>query len=242
LERLPYANKSRIDNKLEKEFEILRNVITDVLALRDKMRRDLRWPIKKIAIISNKTLVLRNNLDLLKKQTNVTDISLMKDIDGIRYETEIDYRSVGKKYGKLTSKIAKKIKSVPISELVSGYKTKIGGSYISLTKSDIKINAVLPEGAFGTANNDYLIILDKSEEGDMLISGFTRELIRKVQDHRKNIKLKKSEKINLKIASEVELNLNELQRKVNAKTIEIVNSLKKSEKMIIRGKKIEFSF
>lgn len=242
LERLPYANKSRIDNKLEKEFEILRNVITDVLALRDKMRRNLRWPIKKIAIISNKTLVLRNNLDLLKKQTNVTDISLMKDIDGIRYEIEIDYRSVGKKYGKLTSKIAKKIKSVPISELVSGYKTKIGSSYISLTKSDIKINAVLPEGAFGTANNDYLIILDKSEEGDMLISGFTRELIRKVQDHRKNIKLKKSEKINLKIASEVELNLNELQRKVNAKTIEIVNSLKKSEKMIIRGKKIEFSF
>ena len=166
----------------------------------------------------------------------------MKNIDGIQYEIGVDYRSVGKKYGKLTSKIAKKIKSVSINELRRGYNTKINGVSISLSKSDIQVNAVLPKGAFGTANNNYLIILDRNEEKDMLIHGFTRELIRKVQDHRKTTKLKKSDKINLKIVSEFELNLNELQRKVNARTIELVNSLKKSEKMIIRGKKIEFAF
>lgn len=242
LERLPNAEQSRIDVNLENEFELLRGVITDVLALRDKMKRNLRWPIKKITIVSPNSSTIRSNLDLMKKQTNVLDVELKRSIAGIKYDVEIDYRTVGKKYGKLTSDIAKKLKSVPVSELRGGYKTKIRGIMINLSKSDFKINAVLPAGAFGVANDKYLIILDRSEEKNMLVSGFTRELIRKVQDHRKNSRLNKSDKINLKLVSEVNLDLSELQRKVNAKTVEVVDSLRKSEKIVIRGKKIEFAF
>ena len=111
-----------------------------------------------------------------------------------------------------------------------------------MSKSDFNINAVLPDSAFGISNEKYMILLDQGEAENMLVSGFTRELIRKVQDHRKNSRLNKSDKINLKLVSEVNLDLSELQRKVNAKTVEVVDSLRKSEKIVIRGKKIEFSF
>jgi len=242
LERLPKANLGQIDNKLETEFELLRDVITNILALRDKMKRNLRWPIKNVVIVSNKNVSLKNNLELLKKQTNVSNIEFRKNIDGVKYSIEIDYRAVGKKYGKLTSDIAKKIKSASITDLTKGYHTKIKGKAISLTKSNIQITPILPEGAFGIAKDNYLLILDRTEDTDMLISGFTREVIRKVQDHRKLTKLDKSDKINLKLYSEVKLNLNEIQRKVNADTIELVTALKNSEKIVIRGKKIEFSF
>ena len=242
LERLPSVEKSRINSSLESEFELLRSVITDILSLRDKMKRNLRWPIKKIVIVSNKSSTIRSNVELLKKQTNVLDVELRSKIDGIKYEIEIDYRAVGKKYGKLTSDIAKKLENVPVSQLKGNYKTKIRGKTINLNKSDFKINAVLPDNAFGVSNDNYLIILDRTEEKDMLVSGFTRELIRKVQDYRKTTKLKKSDKIKLKIVSEINIDLNEIQRKVNAQTIEIVDSLKKSEKIVIRGKKIEFAF
>ena len=242
LERLPSPEKSRIDDNLESEFDLLRSVITDVLALRDKMKRNLRWPIKKIVIVSPKSSTIRSKLELLKKQTNVLDVELMRNVEGIKYEIEIDYRTVGKKYGKLTSDIAKKLKRVPVSKLKRGYKTKIRGKDINLAKSDFKVNAILPYGAFGVANDKYLIILDRAEEMNMLVSGFTRELIRKVQDYRKNSKLNKSDKIKLKLVSEVDLDLSEIQRKVNTQTIEVVDSLKKSEKMVIRGKKIEFAF
>ena len=241
LERLPLTENKKINNNLEIEFELLRKIITDILALREKTNRNLRWPIKKITIVSDNISILKNNLELLKKQTNVLNIELQRSIEGTRYSVEIDYSLVGKKYGKLTSEIASKIKSIPVSELKNGYNLKIKDKSVSLAKSDIKINSILPLGAFGSANNEYMILLDRIEDKEMLVMGFTRELIRKVQDHRKTTKLKKSDKINLKVASDVELNLNELQRKVNAKTIELVNSLKKSEKMIIRGNKIEFS-
>ena len=52
LEKLPRIQNREINLQLEEEFELVQSIISDTLALRDKMKRSLRWPIKEVVIVS----------------------------------------------------------------------------------------------------------------------------------------------------------------------------------------------
>jgi hypothetical protein len=100
---------------------------------------------------------------------------------------------------------------------------------------------LLPDGSIGSANKEYIFTIDTEETESMIKSGFTREVIRKVQDERKIKGYKKNQKINLKIFSEVDLDLNEIQNKVNSKTIELVSKSNKNLEFFVRGKRFSVS-
>jgi len=76
LSNWPKANKKKIDNELNKEFEKVLQIIEKGLAARDKAGIGLKWPLPKVIV---KGIPLRKDLqELVKKQLNVKKIELKK--------------------------------------------------------------------------------------------------------------------------------------------------------------------
>ena len=239
LERIPSPDKYRIDKKLESKYELFNAIISEILANRERIKRNLRWPIKSINISTKESKFLKDNLNLLKDQTNILEINFLKSIEGSKIEYLPNYKLIGSKYGKDTRKIVEHITKMDIKN--PNLNMKLNGKDIKLNKSLYNEMRLLPDGSIGSANKEYIFTIDTEETESMIKSGFTREVIRKVQDERKIKGYKKNQKINLKIFSEVDLDLNEIQNKVNSKTIELVSKSNKNLEFFVRGKRFSVS-
>ena len=247
LERLPTANKAQIDTHLEREFALVGSVISDVLALRDRIKRNLRWPIKKIIIVSPSRTVLsatRKHSRVIKKQTNCQNVSLKQDLSGVKYDAKLNFKKVGGKYGKLTSNISAALSKVSVSKIVkdstdTGVRLKVEGKQILLKGDDIVIRRTLPKGITGVARREYIVYLDLEQTKDMLTSGYSREIARKVQEMRRELNLRKSEKVNVEVSAsrDVGLTSDNIKAKINAAKVSLVKeiSLKNQTPVEIQG-------
>jgi isoleucyl-tRNA synthetase len=75
LSEWPKPNNKLINKKLEKEFEIVLEVIEKGLAERDKAKIGLKWPLQK-AIVTVKDKIDKNLLEIIKNQLNVKKIEI----------------------------------------------------------------------------------------------------------------------------------------------------------------------
>ena len=77
----PEVDKSLINKELEKEMELVQDLVEVSLAVRQKVNIKLRWPVKTMFIISKDEVVqnaVKNLGDILKKISNVKNIQLVK--------------------------------------------------------------------------------------------------------------------------------------------------------------------
>ena len=145
----PDFDKKLINSDLEKNIDNAKLVIQEVLAVRNKEKIGIRWPLKEIIIYANDEILnsVKNLQDLIKKQVNCKKITLNNIKDNIQ----------------------------------------------------VKLNTELtPE-------------LEKE--------GFTREVLRRIQDLRKKAKLNKQDKIELYINSKIDLDYDLIKKIANAKIV-----------------------
>ena len=159
----PKLNEKFIDKKLEDDFSLAGEVIQSILAIRDKEKIGVRWPLGLSSVVcydEETKQALYKLKDLIKIQTNIKEISF-----------------------ELEKKTADAIDGV---SFVSGY-----------VKLDTTITKELEQ------------------------EGFSRELIRRIQNLRKQINLKKKDNIQLAINIEVDLGQwkNIILERVGAKRI-----------------------
>ena len=79
----PEANKKRINVKLEEKIDVANQIIQSVLNLREKLGYGVRWPLREIVVTSDDKTILKaveELRDIIKKQTNLKDISVMESL------------------------------------------------------------------------------------------------------------------------------------------------------------------
>jgi isoleucyl-tRNA synthetase len=88
LENFPVADEKLIDEKLNEEMQITREIITEALQLRAKAGIKVRQPLPELRVTSYE---LRNEfIDIIKDEVNVKDVVIEKDSERkIKLNTEI---------------------------------------------------------------------------------------------------------------------------------------------------------
>ncbi len=82
----PSLNERKIDDKLEREFELALKIIELGLSERDKLKIGLRWPLSKASVLS-KNILSRDLQEIIKRQLNIKKITMKK---GEKLIVEID--------------------------------------------------------------------------------------------------------------------------------------------------------
>ncbi len=241
----PEFDKKLIDNKLEEEFFVAEKVIGAILSCRDQANVGTRWPLQKV-IIDTKKFELKDSIErveeLIKSQVNVKEI-LLEEVK-VSYNVKPNFKSLGKKFGTETGIVAELIK-----ERAEEIATKIEEKNINIegfeiTKDDLELEMVPPENfkmSIVSGISSTKLFLDTVVTEDLETEGFVREIIRRTQQLRKDSDLKKEDRINLNIETDLKIKsfADEIKSKVGADEVNIdskTTKLEFSKEEKIRGK------
>jgi len=90
-------------------------------------------------------------------------------------------------------------------------------------------------------DEEFRITLNTKLTSELEKEGYTREVLRRIQDLRKKVKLNKNDKIELYLESKISLDLELIKKIANAKIVKKFNT-KSSEKFKVKEKEFEIGF
>ncbi len=228
----PKAKDTLMDKELEGDFEIVKAAISTILNSREQEHVPLRWPIKSAIIEVNDNRVYNT---LLKYSSTITDYTNSKSLEvknvvDVGIEVKPQFQKIGPEFKDMAGFVAEAIKSADTKEIKKAIETN--GVYPLHTSKGVF--EIKPEHVMilEFSNNDSMkkfeygyaaINAEKSEE--LEYEAFIRELERRVQLERKNLGLKRSDKIEIFIES-------------NAQTDNIISSYMKQLRQDLNASEI----
>ncbi|MBT7237254.1 isoleucine--tRNA ligase [Candidatus Woesearchaeota archaeon] len=241
--RWPKYEESLINKELEEEIAFADQIIQSGLSAREKIKTGVRWPLQNITIVSDSEeaeRTIKNLKELIKSKLNVKEILFEKRFFGSKIEVIPNNAQIGKDFQKDSVIIRKDLNEKLLNELNEKGRIKINN--FELNKSHIIVKEHLPENLVSSDFNKGKVILETETHEELQLEGFTRELMRRVQDIRKENKLKKQDKIELAIISDLDLTKwkKQIKLKVGANNLDFSKQTYPiQEKLKIKDKEFE---
>ncbi|WP_433725864.1 isoleucine--tRNA ligase [Actinoplanes sp. CA-051413] len=188
------------DPELVASMDAIREAASAALSLRKAKALRVRLPLAKLTVASPDADALRPFADLLADEVNVKDVQLSADLAAYSQQVlTVVPRALGPRLGKQVQVVIKAVKAGDW-ELVDGAPVAAGvtlqeGEYeLKLIAADAENSAPLPAGR-------GVVLLDTEVTPELAAEGLARDLIRVVQQARRDADLDVSDRIALRIAA-----------------------------------------
>jgi len=247
MEEYPEANQRMIDENLEEGMEKARNIIDKSSKIRDENQYNLRWPAKRIVISVEgdvKQLLTRFE-PLIKNMANVKEIEYGEVASNLKAKP--DYSNIGPRFGDKADKIAEKIENLEhkqVETLEDEKELEIDG--IKLERDDVKIERESTGEVDSKTFEDGEIFLDLEMDSEIKDEAFFSELLRAIQQKRKEVDLNVEDKVKINISGDTDVlkqNEDRLYDRIKISEVEFTDKeLKHSGKTEFEDREAEFSF
>tara|TARA_S200000501_G_scaffold13683_2_gene12136 strand:+ start:3794 stop:7099 length:3306 start_codon:yes stop_codon:yes gene_type:complete len=202
----PELIKKFNDDQLVKNVDTIKEIVSLGRSARNKSNLKIRQPLSDIQIfISNDSIdFIKKNKYQILEELNVKDIHFVDSIDKIvKYEIKPNFNLLGKKYGSDMKKIADMISNLDFNEfnnnLDDNYNYFFKDTKFCVNKEEVEVNAK-PVGNYSLSeNNGILVSVNVSLTQELINEGTVRDLIRKVQNLRKELNFEVENRINIEI-------------------------------------------
>ncbi len=206
LRDFPAPNRSRRDEGLEFKMAAVQHAVSMGRALRSQYNIKVRQPLQNVELVTRdqrEKAVLFEMEDIIREELNVKEVHFRdNEEDLVEYQARANFRVLGKELGKDMKSGAEKIEDLSqaeIQRILEGatLTIEVEGKHIDLTQEKLDVRRiekanlkVLNEGTL-TVGLDTNVTPELSREGDV------RDLVRGVQNLRKETGLEVSDRINL---------------------------------------------
>ncbi len=211
----PEVEEERIDEQLEEDMEKIRKIVEAGAKARQRADLKGRWPVKKV-LISADTEETKESVerleDVLLDQLNCKELEALTEEDfseKVDLVCDVNTDALKEQFGDLASKIEDVIKNMNLDQIrkqvesqgfvgltVEGQKIKVGLNNIILDK--LPDNLVKAETDYGD------VVIDKSTTPDLEAERLTRDVVRRLQEMRKDMDLEMMEDVDISIGVEDE--------------------------------------
>jgi len=232
LEDWPEPDNSLIDKELEKQMKIIQDIVEASNFARQENKIKLKYILPKLTISGNENvrIAVENLKELLKSIANVKEIEFSDE--KINYSVKINYKVAGKKFGKNIKEIEKLLEKEDANKLFGKEKIKLGE--FELDKEDLIFSAKEGEGKEFDGGK---IILNTNVTDELKKEWLLREMIRAIQDKRKQLGLNVNDKVTVYL-DDVFKDSKEIIEKATGSNVEF----KKGEDVLeFEGKKYYYS-
>ena len=202
----PVSDRSKRDQLLEKKMEITRNVVSMGRALRSNFSIKTRQPLKSISIVTreqSEKAILKEMSDIIAEELNVKEVFIRENEDEfVEYKAKANFKALGKTLGKNMKKGAEKIEALnkeEIKSLLDGsvLTIKIDGEDFNLTQESIIVQRFEKEDLKVLNEGTITIGMDTKITEQLKEEGAVRDLVRNIQNLRKEKALDVTDRINL---------------------------------------------
>jgi len=219
LAHYPEAKEEYIDHDLEERMSIAQKITSMILALRRKVNIKVRQPLQQImvpAVDDEQRKHIEAIAELVKNEVNVKELNFIEGDGVLVKKIKCNFRTLGKKYGKLMKEIANKVNTLTqedILEIERSLKEKanyvlgvIAEQEVILEKEDVEIiNEDIPGWLVANEGN-VTVALEVELTEELLQEGLARELINRIQNMRKDSGLEITDRIDILVAEHDKMN------------------------------------
>ncbi|HPR42663.1 MAG TPA: isoleucine--tRNA ligase [Candidatus Methanofastidiosa archaeon] len=192
MEEFPERDDKMVDEDLEKKMSYARKVVEACANARQKAELKQRWPVSEVVIDSKDELLSTTILELesvLKEQVNAKSIR----IDRIKHDYDVkpNYKKLGPKFKGDAQKVALAILAEPKKEFLNAL-DRLGkataGEY-EVDRDDVVLEETLPEGWASSETDIGTVFVNTEITQELRSEAMAREVIRRIQEMRKELDL-----------------------------------------------------
>ena len=196
----PTVDTFPFDADLHAGMEQVRDACSTLLSLRKAEGLRVRLPLARAVVATPDARLLSAHIDIIRDELNVKEVELTTDVDRFgSKELVLSPKTLGPRLGGKTQQVIKAHKSGDWS--VDGDRVVVGGVVLEPGEFDFRLVSA-GEGAVATLkSSDGLVVLDTAVTPELEREGIARDLVRHVQQARRDAGLDVSDRISLVVTA-----------------------------------------
>ena len=208
LEKFPLVDEQAIDIDLEERMEMAQKITSMTLALRRKVNIKVRQPLQQIMIPATSE-EQKNHIEavkeLVKNEVNVKELNFVEGSGILVKKVKCNFRTMGKKFGKLMKGIAAQMNALSQEEISSLEATgnillSIEGQEVKVELDDVEIVSEDIPGWLVSNEGNLTVALEVELTDELRREGMARELINRIQNLRKETGLEITDRVKVTVA------------------------------------------
>ena len=208
LANFPISNKSAIDEKLSKSVRLSRRLVELGRAARAESKIKIRQPLARALVAASGWDAMDHEIrSHISDELNVISLDEIASAgaDLVSISVKANFRTIGAKFGGEVQAIAKAIAASDHSALVATIRTSgsaeialDGGTKATIDLEDLVITETPKAGWSVSSHSGESVALDLTLTPELIESGLVREVIRAIQEERKQSGFEISDRISVR--------------------------------------------
>ncbi|MBS1888066.1 MAG: isoleucine--tRNA ligase [Actinobacteria bacterium] len=214
LASFPEVDGALLDPDLEAGMAAVQRTVRLGHAARSAGKVKVRQPLRRAVIVANEDerAAIEALADLVTSELNVKELDFVaEEGELVSYTVKPNYRTLGPRFGKRMPQVAAAVAALDASRVAAtlaeggAVGIAIDGSDHTLDAEDLTLALAPLEGYEVEAEAGHAVALQLEIDEELRREGLAREIVRAVQDARKNAGLEITDRIDLDLAGDAEL-------------------------------------
>ena len=201
----PEADTDLIDPTLSEQMNLLRELASLGRSARMNAKLKVRQPLSGVTVILNDETHLawlQSHGEILQTELNVKDVTYTSDAgEFVTYQVIPNFKRVGPRVGKLMPQVKKALSDADGGQMLNELEAngvvnlEVGGEIVDLDSEDIEVRLSANEGWAAAQGKNAVVVLATELTPELIRDGMARDVVRLVQDRRKELQLNFSDRI-----------------------------------------------
>ncbi|MBI44563.1 MAG: isoleucine--tRNA ligase [Candidatus Marinimicrobia bacterium] len=210
LSDFPKYNEKFENEKLIADIDTVKNIVNLGRSIRNKANIKIRQPLNNIKIfIKDKDISLDKYDKQILDELNIKNIEYIhKANEIVSYDVKLNFGVLNKDYNKIKSDIINTFNSankIEVLESLNENKCFEINDSITLSEDCFIINEIASKGYCVSSNREVIASINVELNDNLINEGMVRDLIRKIQNLRKDSNFKVDDRINIGLVSDKKL-------------------------------------
>ncbi len=201
----PEVRSELIDTKLSTHVNLVRGMVSAGLSVRSREKLRVRLPLAsaKVAVKQGLSKELEAYIPVLCGELNVKAIEFLADASSIAtLSAKVNARVLGPRLGARVQEVIQKVRNGEF-EVLGENTIRVGD--ITLTPGEVEVGFTGKPGLAVESGPGFVVALDTAVTPELALEGQARDLVREIQDMRKEADLHIADRIRLAIVGAPEL-------------------------------------
>ena len=189
----PTVDEALIDEDLEEQMALVRRLVELGRAARAESGIKIRQPLSRALVAAERWSDLDDQArQQIADELNVLSLESLSDAEALVHVTvKPNFRTLGKRFGKRTPAVAAAIGAAEASELAAQIRrgegqVQVEGETLSLAADEVIVTEVPQEGWTVASGGGESLALDLHLDDELLLLGTARDIVRTLQQARKD--------------------------------------------------------
>lgn len=210
----PESDEATIDSTLSARMAQLREIASLGRAARMDAKLKVRQPLSKVEVILVDDVHqdwLESHGALLREELNVKNVEYTQQADQyIDYQIQPNFQRLGPRVGRLMPKVKKALGEANGAQLLADMTAagkitlEIDGQSIDLDSEDVQVRLQAKPGWAAAQGVGCVVVLATELTDELILEGLARDVVRLVQERRKELDCQYTDRIEIAVVTEDE--------------------------------------